>query len=137
MASTIIETSGTVRADGTLELDQKVAVPPGKVKVRVESLEAMSSSQESRFRELVRQWKEATQLISSITDMATHPAYQRIIGMGHAALPWLFDELRRDPDQWFWALKAITGEDPVAPADRGNLHRMAQVWLDWARDHGY
>ena len=36
MATTIIETLGTVRADGTLELDQKVAVTPGRVKVRVE-----------------------------------------------------------------------------------------------------
>jgi hypothetical protein len=36
---TILETLGTVRADGTLELDQKVTVPPGRVKVRVESVE--------------------------------------------------------------------------------------------------
>jgi hypothetical protein len=37
--NTVLETFGTVRADGTLELEQKLAVPPGRVKVRVESLE--------------------------------------------------------------------------------------------------
>ena len=32
----ILETFGMVRPDGTLELDQKLTVPPGRVKVRVE-----------------------------------------------------------------------------------------------------
>jgi hypothetical protein len=137
MATTVVETSGTVRADGTLELDQKVAIPPGKVTVRVESCDATTSIQESRFRELLRQWKEATLLISSITDIATHPAYQQIIGMGQRALPWIFNELRREPDQWFWALKAITGEDPVPAADRGNISRMTHAWLNWAAAHGF
>lgn len=137
MAMTLVETSGTIRADGTLELDQKVNVPPGKVKVRLESVEAPNRAQESRFRELVRQWKQATLLMSSITDMATHPAYQQMIGMGQTALPLILEELRREPDQWFWALKAITGEDPVPQADRGNLPRMAHAWLAWAKDHGY
>jgi hypothetical protein len=39
VATTIIETLGTVRPDGTLELDQKVTVPPGRIKVRLESVE--------------------------------------------------------------------------------------------------
>jgi len=47
---------------------------------------------------LARQWQEATLLTSSITDMATHSAYQQIIGMGEAALPWIFAELLRCPD---------------------------------------
>ena len=65
--------------------------------------------------------------MSSITEMATHPAYQQIIGMCDAALPLIFAELRRNPDQWFWALKAITGADPVAATDRGNMRAMAQA----------
>jgi hypothetical protein len=134
--TTVVETSGTVHADGSLELDEKVTVPPGKVKVRVESVEA-DARPETRFRELARQWKEATLLLSSITEMATHPAYQQIIGMGHTVLPWIFAELRQEPDQWFWALKAITGADPVAEADRGNVRAMTQTWLNWASAHGY
>ena len=39
MATTITETFGVVRADGTLEVEQKLPVPPGRVKVRVESME--------------------------------------------------------------------------------------------------
>jgi hypothetical protein len=96
-----------------------------------------ASSVEGRFQELAAEWKEATAFTSSLTEIATHPAYQRIIGMGKQALPLILDELRREPDHWFWALKAITGDDPVAPSDRGNLERMAAAWLDWADKRGY
>lgn len=92
---------------------------------------------ESRFHALARQWKEETPFLSSVTEMATHPAYQQVIGMGEAVLPLIFAELRREPDHWFWALQAITGENPVPPADRGNLRRMADAWLTWATEHGY
>jgi hypothetical protein len=38
MAVSSLEVLGTVRADGTLELDEKLNVPPGRVKVRVEAV---------------------------------------------------------------------------------------------------
>jgi hypothetical protein len=136
MTTTVVETSGTVRADGTLELDQKVAVAPGKVKVRVETAEA-TPSLDARFRDLVQQWKAATEFTSSLTQMVTHPAYQQIIGMGKEAIPLILEELQREEDHWFWALKAITGEDPVPPGDRGQLPKMTEDWLRWAEEHGY
>ena|SRR5438876_1134155 len=40
MPATSWEVLGTVRPDGTLELDQKLSMPPGRVKVRVEPMEA-------------------------------------------------------------------------------------------------
>ena len=138
MAVPTLELLGTVRPDGTLELDQKLTVPPGRVKVRVESADVTyAPDAEERFRDLVRQWKEATALTSSVSEMATHPAYQQIIGMGKEVLPLLLEELRREPDHWFWALKSITGEDPVPPADRGKLQAMTQAWPDWAKEHGH
>lgn len=36
MAISSLEVLGTVRADGTLELDEKLRLPPGRVKVRVD-----------------------------------------------------------------------------------------------------
>lgn len=37
--TTVLEAFGTVRPDGTLELEQKLTNPPGRVKVRVEPIE--------------------------------------------------------------------------------------------------
>jgi uncharacterized protein (DUF433 family) len=90
-----------------------------------------------QFRDLAQQWKDATEYCSSTTEISMHPAYQRIIGMGERALPLIVEELRHEPDHWFWALKAITGNDPVAPSDRGDLQLMTQAWLNWAGQHGY
>ena len=89
-----------------------------------------------QFRELVNSWREDTKYLSSIHEMVLHPAYQRIIGMGRQALPFIFEELKRQPDHWFWALQAITGEDPVPPEDRGNIAAMARHWLRWAEERG-
>lgn len=90
-----------------------------------------------RFRNLASAWKEATRYCSSTTEVAMHPAYQQIIGMGRQAIPLILEELRAEPNQWFWALKAITGEDPVEEPDRGHVRRMADAWLQWAEEHGY
>src|SRR5439155_14510252 len=90
---------------------------------------------ESEFRELVRQWREDTKYTSSATDAAMHPAYQRIIGMGPAVLPHVLRELHETPGHWFWALRAITGENPVRPEDQGHVVAMRDAWIDWARKH--
>lgn len=81
-------------------------------------------------------WKAGTAPLSSATEMATHPAYQQIIGLGRDAVPLLLRELQREPDHWFWALKAITGVDPVEPRQRGQIGEMAEAWLRWAREQG-
>jgi hypothetical protein len=76
-------------------------------------------------------WRKETQWFSSTTQIAMHPAYQAIIGMGPEALPMILEELRQSPDHWFWALKAISNEDPVIPGDRSSVKRMKNAWLQW------
>jgi len=89
------------------------------------------------FQCLVAEWRTQRGAMSSITEAALCSAYQRIIGLGPAAVPFIIAELESDgdePDQWFWALKAITGEDPVREDDRGDFAAMSKSWLEWARD---
>jgi hypothetical protein len=92
---------------------------------------------EHRFEQLAQQWKAETALLSDLSKKSMHPAYQRIIGMGQDALPLLLKELESHPSHWFWALRSITGANPVKPENRGRIKRMAQDWLAWGRDHGY
>jgi len=84
-----------------------------------------------RFGRLAQQWRAETSLASSVLEICTHPAYQRIIGMGRAAIALILRELQAAPDHWFWALKAITGEDPVPREHRGNVRAMTDAWLTW------
>lgn len=92
---------------------------------------------EQKFNQLVATWKANRGAASSLTALSMQPAYQQIIGMGPAAVPLLLRELERAPDHWFWALKAITGADPIASEQRGRVADMAAAWLRWGREQGY
>ena len=86
---------------------------------------------DAAFRELVRESREDTRYLSSTTQMVAHPAYRKIVQLGPAVVPLLLEELRREPDHWFAALREITGENPVAPEDRGKVEAMAEAWVRW------
>lgn len=92
---------------------------------------------ENLFLQLAQEWRAETLFLSSLTAITAHPAYQRIIAMGWPVVPLLLAELRREPQHWFTALKAITGEDPVPAADRGRLPHMTKAWLAWGLQRGY
>lgn len=98
---------------------------------------SIETSLEQKFERLVKCWREENRFTSSMTKLIMHHAYQQIIGMGPAAVPLIFRELQRSPDYWFWALTAITGDNPVRPEDAGNVEKMTQAWLEWGKQHGY
>jgi hypothetical protein len=75
--------------------------------------------------------------MSNSAQMAMLRPYQKIIGMGRDAVPLILGELQREPDQWFWALEAITDENPVPAEAAGKVRLMAEAWLEWGREHGY
>ncbi len=92
---------------------------------------------EKKFRQLSEQWKNERKVTSTVLEMALHPAYQQIIGMGPISVPLILVELDRELDQWFWALEAITCVDPVPESDRGRIRKMAEAWISWGRENGY
>ncbi len=90
-----------------------------------------------KFYDLLWTWSQEVHTLSDIDAVCTHPAYQQIIGMGETSLPFIFAELQRGEAYWFWALKAISGEDPISEENRGRITLMKQGWLKWGREHGY
>ena len=86
------------------------------------------------FHELAERWRADTEALSSVQQTVTNHAYQRIIGLGPAVVPLLLEELRREPDHWFWALSAITGENPVRPGS--TFDEAVAAWLEWGRARG-
>ena len=89
-----------------------------------------------RFRRLSTEWKAKSRFLSNTAQMALLQPYQRIIGMGLPVVPLILEELRREPDQWFWALEAITEENPVPPEAAGKVRQMAQAWIEWGQRGG-
>src|SRR5580658_1570612 len=91
-----------------------------------------SAAAETRqhFADLVQQWKQERDPYTSRPEQwAMCWPYQKIIAMGPPAVPLILEELRASPDHWFWALCALTGEDPVPPQSRGVLSKMTEAWI--------
>jgi hypothetical protein len=91
------------------------------------------------FTEHAERWKDETGHLSSLTKAFAHPSYLRIIGLSHYSSEYkleslLLHELKDEPDHWFAALSAITGEDPVLPED--DFDQAVKKWLKWGREKG-
>lgn len=101
-----------------------------------------SSSKESTFRELARQWKNETRSISS-SAMFLHPNYLAIIGMGELVLPYVLDDLEKNGGHWFVALEAIAlttnakVKNPIDQKDYGVIPKMKLAWIKWGYEEGY
>ena len=95
------------------------------------STKTIEKTTEELFRRLVAQWRDEPAHLSLVIKKVMHPAYQRIIGLGPAAIPLLLQELQRSPGHWTWALRAITGEDPTNPED--SITQAAQAWVQWGQ----
>ena len=92
------------------------------------------------FRSVLRlaaEWRSGRGHSSLSSEMVTHPAYLQIIGMGKSAIPLLLNEMNERPDHWDWALRAITGTDPVPQEAWGKLRQIASAWLAWGAREGY
>jgi hypothetical protein len=124
------------------ELLQQLAeggrVPAEVLQNRLVELSGVPSSDLSqRFERLAAQWRRETRHLSLMSDIVLNTAYQQIIGMGQPAIALILQDLKQQPDHWFWALRSITGENPIQPEERGRVAKMAQAWLEWGRQHGY
>ncbi len=107
------------------------------VPVKSSPTSSPSEALEQRFRQLAAEWKKAVALLSSSRVRESHPAYQEIIGLGLAVIPLLLRDLEANETHWFSALQRITGARPVPEDDAGNVPRMVEAWLRWARENGY
>jgi hypothetical protein len=94
-------------------------------------------SMEQRFRRLAALWHKDTDVLSSMSAASGHPAYLEIIDMGPEVVPLLLRDLEDNQTHWFCALRTITGANPLTPGEAGNIAKMVEAWLRWAKENGY
>jgi hypothetical protein len=90
-----------------------------------------------RFQRLAAVWHEQTDYLSSMSEASSHPAYQEIIRLGPPVVPLLLRDLQDNHTHWFAALHALTGAQPIAKDMAGNIPKMVEAWLRWAKKNGY
>ena len=95
-------------------MSQLPSLPPGV---------ALERGLSERFRRLAAEWKQQSRYLSNLAQMAMLRPYQQIIGMGPTVVPLLLEELRREPDHWFWAQKRSPSRTPCRPKPRAGSDR--------------
>jgi hypothetical protein len=90
-----------------------------------------------KFDRLKNSWLREIEPAHKLHEIFLLPSYQKIIGMGKQAVPFLFHELRTTPNWWFYALSMILEIDPTSAVSQGNLTKLTAEWLAWAKEYGY
>jgi hypothetical protein len=98
---------------------------------------ASTETIEERFRRLAEVWQRETGFLSSMSEASSHPAYQEIIQLGPEVIPLLLRDMERNHSHWFAALRSLTGANPVPATVGGNIPKIVEAWLQWAKDNGY
>lgn len=126
---------GRVRSTDSLHLNRMApSFLPGYIAEPVAI--AATGGLKGEFEDLARRWKAETRL-GSMTRTITHPAYLSIIGLGPAVIPLILLDLRREPNHWFTALRALAKTTPVNAEDAGNMKKMRRAWLEWGKQNGH
>lgn len=89
------------------------------------------------FLKLKDKWKSETLYYSSSSHIFNNSAYKEIIALGSKSIPWIIRELKKTNDHWFFALKKISGENPVNPNHYGLITKMKEDWIEWAQKNNY
>lgn len=109
---------------------------PAPRELELVSARQPATSLASQFNDLADTWERETRAESFAHRRSMHPAYQRIIGLGPDVIPLILERVRqRQAGHWFWALNALTGEDPAAGTTKPRDARAA--WLRWGAERGY
>jgi hypothetical protein len=106
-------------------------------RIQLSAFPPPTRSIEEKFQRLAAVWLAETACISSTTDQVAHPAFQEIVSMGTAVIPLVLRELENGTGHWHRAMRRITGVDPVAAADRGDIDKTEEAWLRWGKEQGY
>lgn len=84
-----------------------------KTKLTLLSLISASMTEEAEpddrelFSRYFEEWQRDTRFLSSVTAITSHPAFTGIVNMGGNAVPFILEEIERQPSNLVWALNAI------------------------------
>jgi hypothetical protein len=99
---------------------------------------SISQENEEKFNALAAKWKNDSKTSLLMTQKCTDASYQRIIGMGQQTIPLLLKKISEPSgEDWFWALSAVTNENPVKSEHRGIIDKIIEDWIKWGRSQGY
>jgi hypothetical protein len=96
---------------------------------------------ETEFQREAEVWAKETAHLSSPQQRFQHPSYTTILEMAkdnrYQVIRLMLEDMQANRREWFWALKALTHENPVDQKDSGYKDKMISAWVRWGRRQGY
>ncbi len=77
-------------------------------------------------------WITETMFSSSVHEIINNSAYRSIVKLGKDVIPFIIEELKKEENHWFYALEALTGQNPIKQEHRGIIRLMKSDWIEWA-----
>jgi hypothetical protein len=91
---------------------------------------------EKIFAELVGQWYSLATGSSDIAKRMLNEPFLQIIGLGEPAIPYILEELKKEPSILIEALRAIT-RCVVVGANDMTFEEEINKWVQWGQESGY
>lgn len=81
-----------------------------------------------RFDALYNSWRKNTMFSSSVSDIIGDAAFQEIVGMGMAAVPYIIERIDKEPSTLVWALNKIYG-GKISNNPNTTIKEACRLWV--------
>lgn len=95
----------------------------------VDNTEGMILIAKRNFNTYFHAWKEQTYFFSSVQDIIEQKDFKAIVAMGRKAVPFILDELEREPSNLVWALNLIY-ERKITNNPNVTISQACKLWIN-------
>jgi hypothetical protein len=123
------------------ELNTKIEyVFQNEKNVRTSSIDAFKLDEDlidnvhlyDKFQTLLCEWQNNTVFESSILKIIEDDNFQQIVGLKEKVIPFIIDEIEKEPSVLVWALNMITNAT-VSFGQRNTIEDICKVWVKYYR----
>lgn len=85
-----------------------------------------------KFYKAYLMWKDRINFLSSPIQVVNNPDFKTIVEMGHAAIPFIREELEKEPSYLVWALNQIFGFK-ISDNPNTTIPEASKIWLRYIK----
>lgn len=112
-------------------LEPRYDVTPQQEASTAPRIDRYANWAEGVFKANLNRWQQESMIESDWDAVTQLDSFQRIVGLGGAAIPLILQELDHSPSLLVLALEDILGSGPLSDDMRGDVPRMIGAWKEW------
>lgn len=85
-----------------------------------------------RLDEYIKKWRRETLILSDVSKIISNDSFNKIVQLGKTSVPFILEQLKREPSNLVWALNQILGfkvsSGPISIED------ASLAWIKWGKN---